>query len=737
MEAKKRDKIWNIRYVAGNDEAERAIEGISEALGISFKLAALLYTRGYTTPERAESFLRIEESVLHSPFLLKDIDLAVERIREALQNNEKITIFGDYDVDGVTSVSLMWLYLRSKGADVDYYIPSRSGEGYGLSRNAIDSLGRKGTSLIITVDTGITANEEVAYASSLGIDMVITDHHECRAELPDAVAVINPHRADCKYPFPDLAGVGVVFKVLCACEITESRLRGERDIDALRKICNEYSDLAAIGTVADVMPIRDENRLIVAMGIKQISRTERKGLEALINAASAGRNVPASGNAGAMVKKRKITSNYIGYGIAPRINAAGRISSATTAVRLLLADNDNEARALAEELCEINTQRQIEENRIAEQAYRKIEREFNFREDRVIVLEDDSWQQGIIGIVSSRITEKFGLPSVLISFDGSTRGYSSGDDHGKGSGRSVKGMNLVEALNCCEDLIVKYGGHELAAGLTIERSKVDAFRRRINEYAAKNLRDEDMAVNLEADCILDMSDLTLDFAAELYRLEPFGVSNPVPNFVIYDVTINRVIPVSAGKHTKLLIGDGDNLIGAMYFNMPVSRFPLHEGERADILFSLDINEYQGMRSVQMIVQDIRLSRRSREDSRNLHRRYEEVLGGGIFDPEENFIPDREDFAAVYTVLRREFRMSNTSLSDRMILAMLKSSNPDRDINYVKLMIILKVFRELDICGVEKLDDGYFGFDISFSPSKTSIEKSSILKKLRIQCRSRG
>lgn len=732
MEPKKRDKIWNIRHAAGDEARERAIAEISGALDVSRYLAILLYNRGYTDPDTAGRFLRNEESLLHDPFLLKDIDRAVSEIGRAIGRGDKITIYGDYDVDGVTSVSLLWLYLRSKGAEVDYYIPSRSGEGYGLSFPAIDSLKNGGTELIITVDTGITANEEIAYAASLGIGTVLTDHHECRSELPEALAVVNPHRPDCEYPFKDLAGVGVVFKLICAYEMTEARERGESDIDALRRVCLECSDLTAIGTVADVMPITDENRLIVAMGIRMIASTKRPGLAALIDAASAPR---VAGSA--PVKRRKITSSFIGYGIAPRINAAGRISSASTAVRLLLAQNEAEAAALARELCEINSQRQLEENRIAEQAMRKIEREFDFERDRVIVLEDDGWQQGIIGIVSSRITERFGLPSVLISFDGSTRGYISDDDSGKGSGRGVKGMNLVEALTFCEDLLIKYGGHELAAGLTIERSRVPEFRRRINDYAREKLREEDMAVNLEADCILTPGELTLDFAAELYRLEPYGVSNPVPSFILYDVPVSRIIPVGGGKHTKLIVGEGARGICAMCFGTPPSRLPLGEGESADLLFTLDINEYHGTRSVQLIVQDIRRSRRSEADEGILRRRYEEVSAGGSFDAEENFIPDREDFAAVYRLLLRESRLRHNTHSERTLLATLRSSTSGRDINYVKLMYILRVFRELKICEVEELGEGIIGFDISYSPGRTSIERSGILKKLRIQCRNRG
>lgn len=734
MESQKREKIWHIRYDEQDKTKGASVKKLCEELNISEIVAKLLCNRGYEQPQQADRFLKNEESILHDPLLLKDIDLAVARIERAIKQKEKIIVYGDYDVDGVTAVSAMWLYLRSKGADVDYYIPSRSGEGYGLSKSAINGIAKKGVSLIITVDTGITANEEADYASSIGVDMVITDHHECRAELPRAVAVVNPHRFDCPYPFKELAGVGVVFKVLCACEVLRARSEGKNDIEGVRRICYEYSDLVAIGTVADVMPIADENRLIVALGLRMIAETNRPGLAALIQASSNPSGViSASGSRQFNARKRKITSNYIGYGIAPRLNAAGRMCSATIAVKLLLAEDEQTAAQLAEELCEINRQRQIEENRVAEQAYKKIEKNFDFSKNKVIVLEDDSWQQGIIGIVSSRITEKFGLPSVLISFDGSTRGYSCDDDAGKGSGRSIKGMNLVAALTECEDLLVKFGGHELAAGLTIERSKLPAFIERINEYADKNLRDEDLTVSLDADCIVSLADITMGFATDLYHLEPFGVSNPMPTFVAYDLKISRIMSISSGKHTKLILTDGNQNICAMYFNMPVSRFALHEGERADVLFSVDINEFQNTKSVQMILQDIRLSQKSTEQNIHLKKRYEQVRSGGEFEISENFIPNRDDFATVYTLIRRECRMGHDVISIRTLLSLLYITDPNCNINYVKLMYILRVFSELKLCLVEELGEDLYGFEMVFCQTKTSIERSSILKKLKSQC----
>ena len=322
--------------------------------------------------------------------------------------------------------------------------------------------------------------------------------------------------------------------MLIRFEMVKCREAGIPEIDGVRKICREYADLAAIGTIADVMPIVDENRLIVAMGLRMISDTKRRGLAALIEASSN----TAGGDSG---KKRKITSGFIGYGIAPKINAAGRISNASKAVELLLAEDDRVAQAYADELCSINRQRQIDENRIAEQAMKKIEQSFDPENDRVIVIEDDKWQQGIIGIVSSRITEKYGLPSILISFDGATNGDPSDDDVGKGSGRSVKGMNLVEAMNSCSDLLEKYGGPELAAGLTVQRGKIAEFKRRLNEYAKECLTEENLQVSYDADCELALDRVDLNFATELQLLEPYGVSNPTPLFVLRDLCVERIM----------------------------------------------------------------------------------------------------------------------------------------------------------------------------------------------------
>ena len=725
MKELKKKKKWSIRYVPTPENAV-AVKKLAEQLGVSHTTAKLLFTRGLCTAEQATLFLKQAETSLHDPFLLKDIERAVERILRALENGERIAIYGDYDVDGVTSVSLLYTYLSRLGADIGYYIPCRSREGYGLSTSAIDTLKDRGVNLIITVDTGITAMDEVAYAAQLGIETVITDHHECRPELPQACALVNPHRHDDAYPFKDLAGVGVVFKLICALEMTRCRRNGLSEIDGIRAICREYADLVAIGTIADVMPIVDENRLIVSLGLKLVEETKRPGLRALIDAAS-GNKV---GDHRFPPKKRKINSGFIGFVLAPRINAAGRVSSASIAVELLLANDKARAAELAEELCNLNTTRQVEENRIATEVYQKIEQMPPELCERIIVIEGDTWQQGIIGIVSSRITEKYGLPSILISFDGATRGYPSDDDFGKGSGRSIKGLNLVEALANSEEYLARFGGHELAAGLTIRRGNIDAFRKHINRYAHEKLTEDMLCISIDADCEVQMQELTLALAQEIDKLEPFGTSNPVPNFVLRDATLLRVIPMGSGKHTKLILEkDGVSMV-AVWFGAEHTTLPFEIGDRLDVMFQLNINEFQNVTSLQMIVQDIQLSETYEESFRTAWERYEEIRAGAPFTAEEDVIPTREDMACVYTLLRREHQIGHTYFPIRRILSIVRQQGAS--IGYYKLKTIIRIMQELNVCEITEPINDCFIFDFYFNPTKTSIDKSSVLKKLKLQ-----
>ena len=721
-----KERVWNEQYVFGDPERDAIIDEMAAELGQSRYFAVLLYNRGYRTAEDAMRFLHFEEENLHDPYLLCDMDKATERIFKAIENKEKICVYGDYDVDGVTAVSTLYLYLTSIGADVSIKIPKREGEGYGVSCGAIEKLADQGIELIITVDTGITACDEVEYAKEFGIDFVITDHHECRDELPNACAVVNPHRRDCPYPFKELAGVGVVFKLVCALEMKRCRDEGRAVELGIRDICIKYIDLVSLGTIADVMPIVDENRLIVSMGLRLMENSARPGLKALIDAATAKKSGDDS-------KKRKINSSLIGFGIAPRINAAGRISDASIAVRALLAD-EHEAPYLAEELCEINRQRQVEENRIAEEAYEMIHDLADLDENPVIVLDSNEWQQGIIGIVASKITEKYGLPSILVSFDYTP--YPAPFDEGRGSGRSIKGLNLVEALNYCEDLLIKHGGHELAAGLTIRRSALDDFREKINEYARQHLTEESFKITMDADCELDIKDINLSLAKELQLLEPYGTGNATPLFVLKDAVAKKISATKGGDHTRMTVEKNGKYINAMYFGVAPLDLGFFIGDKIDILFNLDINDYKNTLSEQLTVRDARIAKSCTDAIEHAHKRYEEVRAGGVHRVEEDFVPTREDCAIVYTYLRREYRNGQYRCDLDFTLKLINQESGGK-MNYVKLKYIFEILNELKICDIREGRKDEYVYEVNFQANKTSIDKSSILKKLKSQCVDRG
>ena len=728
-----RERIWSLPAGWNDPIQNQTAEALAKALGITPLTARLLCSRGYSDPASAEIFFGNDERVWNDPMLMADMPHAVRRVLDAVENHESIAIYGDYDVDGVTSVTSLYLYLTGLGADVTCYIPNRLGEGYGMSVAAVDQLAADGVSLIITVDTGITAHTEIAHAAALGVDTVVTDHHECHAELPVCTAVVNPHRPDCPYPFKELAGVGVVFKLICACEAV--RL-GLSPADALEQVGSRLIDLVAIGTVADVMPLTDENRYIVARGLSMLEHTQRPGLSALLDAISGGGSSQSAATGGKK-PRRKVNSGLVGFGIAPRINAAGRIAHAMMAVDLLLAETAEHAEEMAAELCAINTHRQAEENAIAEQAYAMIDGMLADAQAKgeappsVIVLEDSGWMQGVVGIVASRITEKYGLPSILISFEGAVDGEEGEDDLGKGSGRSIKGLNLVEALADSRDLLVRFGGHELAAGLTVRRKDIPAFRSRINEYAASILTEDMTVVRYEADCVCEADELTMEQAEELERLEPFGVGNPTPNLILRDAVIHRVIPLGGGRHTKLTVYKDGQMLQAIRFGTAPSKLPAVAGDAVDLLFHLNINDYQGVKSLQLILQDIRPSQRLEQDRRREDERLSQVLEGAAIAPFEQLVPDREEIAAVFTVLRDDARQGNATVSERSLLERVNRLS-NTSVNRIKLHLILRILTEMGVCRVEDPTDGYLAFEVNFDAPKTSIDASPLMCHLRDQ-----
>ena len=723
---KAKEKKWILKS-ADSNELQAASKKISAKLGINPIVAKLLYTRGYQDAASAKRFICMEREMLSNPFLMKDMEKGIKRLHEAITNKEKITVYGDYDVDGVTAVCTLYLYLKEKHANVEYYIPNRACEGYGVSSSAIKNMADGGTKLIITVDTGITATEEVLYAKDLGVDFVITDHHECRADLPLAEAVINPHRPDCPYPFKELAGVGVVFKFILAYEERYEKVSG---IEAGRRLFDKFADLVAIGTIADVMPIKDENRLIVSYGLKMLEETKRPGILALIQASVTKLDNPRQDK---RKRRTKITSSFIGYTLAPRINAAGRIKSAEMAVELFLSEDMETAAAIAEKLCDANKERQLEENKIIEEAYEKIA-SIDVEKYPIIVLDADDWHHGVIGIVSSRITEKYSRPSILVSFKKTEAEGASDGEIGKGSGRSIKGLNLVDALVYCSDHLVKFGGHELAAGLSVERSQLKNFRDKINEYARENLKDEDMIPTLEADCEISFKDISLTFAEELQILEPYGVGNPIPTFVLKNVYANEITPVSDGKHTRFVFTDGNTYVSAMYFTTSPQETGIYAGDKVDVLFTVDINEWMGRRSVQLIVKDVKLALDNRDYYENLRKRYLEIHNGDSFSDEENVLPSREDFAKLYRFILASFRQGTDTFTHRELLSELSKIHDGKEIGFIKLKFMIKVLTELNIIGIDETEEENYTFKISYNSSKTDLEKSNLLRKLRQQKR---
>ena len=694
---------------------DRAAE-IAEKLGVLLPTARLLVDRGYTDPQSARKFLEKSTEILHDPFIMKDMEKAARRIADAVEKGERLAVYGDYDVDGVTSVSCLWLYLDSLGASVDYYIPERSGEGYGMSCDRVRKMADEGVKVIVTVDTGVTAIDEANAALERGVDLVVTDHHECHDRLPDAYAVVNPRRPDCPYPFKELAGVGVVFKLMCAIETIRT---GDSPIDCVRRICDSYIDLIAIGTVADVMPVVDENRLIVAQGLKVLEKSPRLAIRELLNAIN---------NDSRKSQKKKMSSNFIGFTIAPRLNAAGRIASASIAVEMLISEDVEKVSRLALELCEINKRRQAEENHIVDQAREKIALEYGGERPPVILLADEGWHHGVIGIVASRITERYGVPSILVSFEGSS-GETLPDDVGKGSGRSVKGLNLVEALSYCSDLLVKFGGHELAAGLSVRRRDLPAFRERLAEYAAEHLADVDTSPTLEADLELMPEDITIRQATEIALLEPYGVGNNVPVFVLRDVEISNAVSVGEGKHARLTVDLDGNEVTAMCFRTSLEELDVYPGDRVDIAFNLDLNEYLNKQSAQLIVRELSPSAEALEQKRNDKALYEQARRAVAEGGECGVSIDRDTVAEIYNIIRAELRLGHEVFSVNALchLAAARRVKVDR----VTMRLALDIFSELSLLGTVAPSDGseIYKFHLSRPDARTELERSATFAAL--------
>ncbi len=559
------NKRWNLLYKQVDTSTVSAIEKVAS---VSPLLALLLAVRG-VQPKQVADYLAGGLSTLHDPFLMQDMDKAVERIRRALAMGEQITIYGDYDVDGISSVAMLLDYFRAKGANCSFYIPDREQEGYGVNEAAVRKIAESGTRLLITVDTGITACAETMLATSLGMDVIITDHHSVGTELPKALAVINPKRTDCPYPFKGLAGGGVAFKLLCA-------LCGDT-----KKAVTEYCDIAALATIADVVPLTGENRTITALGLRKIRKMPRVGLAALLEEAG--------------VSAEDLTSYHIGFSIAPRLNAAGRMGSCIPAVQLLVTQSKAEAAEIAACLDRQNTARKTAGDTILSEALSLIA-SGDYADKKVLVLSCEGWHHGIIGIIASKLTEQFWKPTILISRDGA---------EGKGSGRSIPGLNLFEALKSAAPYLSRYGGHALAAGLTLPAENIDALSDALCAYADTVLTEEDMIPTIDVDAPLDISLPLLTVARQLAVLEPFGQGNVKPVFLLSNVTISSVRTSKDNKHLFLRLFKNGSSVDCVAFGKGRLTETLKRGNAADVVGTLHINTYGGVPTPQIILQDIR------------------------------------------------------------------------------------------------------------------------------------
>ena len=631
------------------------------AAGYPYLVAAVLSARGIETPEQAAAFLEREDKLTISPFLMRDMDKAAARVQRAIADGERIAVFGDYDVDGITATCILVDYLKSRGADVVHYIPRRIEDGYGLSCDAIKGLYDQGVRLLITVDCGITGVEEVDYANSLGLDVVITDHHECRETLPRAVAVVDPHRADCGYPFKHLAGCGVALKLVLA-------LGGP---DREEPLFARYCTLAAIGTVADVMQMSGENRTIVSRGLATLEHSDFIGLHALLREAG--------------LSGKEISSVQIGFVLAPRINAAGRMGAAGKAAELLLCTDPAAAEVMAKELCALNRERQNVEQEIYTQAEEMIDR-MPERQRSALVLESSRWHQGVVGIVASRLSEKYSRPSFMIHLNGST---------GKGSCRSWGGFNLFAALENCKDLLLGFGGHELAAGFTIDRSNIPAFRDRMNEYARSYCGGQQPESALEIDvAIAHPAAVTLEELEALSVLEPYGSGNARPLFCLLGATLLRTQNVGQNRHLKLRLGKGCAQFDGIFFSTVAERCECHPGDRVDAAFYLQINEFRGSRTVQLQMVDIRpslcASGREQEALTLAHR----CADGKAVSLREarRALPTREQFAAAWRFLDRTVPEDGLT-TDRLPLLRLMAAALGGTEPVLRAAMCAAVFRE--------------------------------------------
>ncbi len=672
---------WNIK-----EQNETAVIQLAHSLNCSTTVSKLLINRGIDNYNSANDFLYPTSACVHDPYLLNDMSKAVESIADFILKNKKICIYGDYDVDGITSVSVLYKYLKNFTDKVGYFIPDRFSQGYGVNKNAIDKIIDEKYDLIITVDTGISAVDEIDYANKSGLGVIVTDHHECQERLPNAIAVINPKRKDDKYPFSKLAGVGVVYKLICALDEYYNT-----------NYSDNYIDLVAVGIIADIMPLLDENRYIVKAGIDKISKNPNMGLKCLIDICSVGNN---------------LTSASIGYAISPRINAAGRLDNAEIAVKLFTENDQQSAYKIAEYLCELNAKRQAIENEIMQNAIKIIDEHDLNSKYSALILWNEGWHSGVIGIVASKLKEKYNKPVILFSVD----------EVAKGSGRSVAPFNLYQAFENNKDILTQFGGHKYAAGVLVDNNKLYEFRDRISAEFDKFLLKQKLVFDINVECVLPHSDITYKMANEISLLHPFGKQNEVPLFCIRNVKIIDLFPTANNKHLRLKLGVGEKSITAFYFSVDLLQFDYREGDLVDIVCELNENEYKNHKTVQLIIKDLRYTHDildSFSNRRDICDRAERVI--------KSFLPTRADIAVVYRFFhqayvsgRKEFNidtMSNVINKDCLV-----------SLNYEKVYYSIKILLELKII-IGKINGIKLKIDSVSDGKKFSLTDSELLMRI--------
>lgn len=678
-------KVWSVAKV----NKERAI-AMANKLEIPPLLAMMLDIRGITQEEDVINFLQ-ENKDFSDPFLMKDMDKAVERITTAVENGEKICVYGDYDADGVTSTSLLYSYLRdSLGADVMFYIPTRTGEGYGMNKSAVDKIHSLGVTLIITVDNGISAREEIDYANSLGIDTVITDHHMPSGAIPKAVAVVNAHQQDDKSPFKDFSGVGVAFKLVMAIE-------GEyADVDSLLE---NFSDIATLGTIGDIVPLVGENRILVKNGLRHIQNSDRIGINAMKQESG--------------IAEKEINSSNVAFTLVPRINAGGRLGSSEKSVNLLLTEDEDEAVTIADKLGMDNRERQSIEKEILASIDEEVRRTPNIVNDKILVFAGKGWHQGVVGIAASRIKDIYDKPTIIIGIDD--------DGVARGSGRSVEGFSLCDAVFACSEHLTHYGGHPMAVGISLEKEKINDFRKAINAYC----KDIKMPYNiLHIDCKLNPNQLDLSILDCLSYIEPCGASNPSPIFGLYNMTIIATKEIGNGKHMRITLsrGQGQVPVYAVYFNHNFQSCSYRNGDIVDVAVSLDRNIYNCQENLSVIIKDIKYSQSNNEELIDSERIFDKFAKRYKLTKNEvmSILPTRNDFAYVYRFLKQNkgFIYGEYALVNAL----------NYKISMGKLIVILYSMKEL---GLINWQQGLYQSIIEMKESgKVNLEDSVFIKKLK-------